>query len=331
MSRRRRRKTAARAPQVPLKVAAFAGGGLLLMLALILLVARSGDSAGAFARAEAYAEAGDMASARVEAMNAVQAEPDNEAAWLLLARSQLALGDGPGAAGTVARARAAGVTAGRTRHLFAEAALLQGDTALALSETAADDIAPEFLGDAARMRARALHTQGDTQRAAAVFDVAIEIDPESSGLWLDIARFRMDTGALGGAIEAADRSVELDATNVEALVLKGRLVRSQYGLVASLPWFERALEVNPDYMPALFEQAKTLGEVGRYTEMLAATRAVLKREPGNADALYLQAVLAARAQFPAGAKDRRTGRWPARSDGGNAVASGGDRLSGTQL
>lgn len=296
MSKRRRSRRAERRRQVSPKVAAFAGGGLLVMLALILLVARGGDPAGAYARAEAFAEAGDMASARVEAMNAVQAEPGNEEAWLLLARTQLALGDGQGAAGTVARAQSAGVAAARTRHLSAEAALLQGDSAAALAEASSEDIAPEFQDEAARMRARALHAQGNPQGAADAFNLAIELDPESSDLWLDIARFRMDNGELRSAIEAIDRSVELDETNIEALVLKGRLVRSQYGMVASLAWFDQALAINPEYMPALFERAKTLGEVGRYSEMLAETRAILEAEPGNADALYLQAVLAARAR-----------------------------------
>jgi hypothetical protein len=32
---------------------------------------------------------------------------------------------------------------------------------------------------------------------------------------------------------------------LDALVLRGEMVRSQYGLVAALPWFEAALKRDP--------------------------------------------------------------------------------------
>lgn len=296
MTKRRRSKRRAPVRRVPARVAMAAGGGLALLLAIVLIVGQTSDPAGALDRARAYAEAGDMASARVEAMNAVQVDSGNAEAWELLATSQLALGDGQGARATVERARGAGIPPHATRHLLAEAMLLSGDTEAALEEAGRSDIAPAYAGDAARVRARAFHALGETGPAADAFNAAIEADDENSRLWLDLARFRMDTGALRAAIEAADRAVELDDRNLSALVLRGRLVRSQYGLVASLEWFERALAINPEYMPALFEYAKTLGEIGRHAEMLAATREMLALDPDNADAYFLQAVLAARAR-----------------------------------
>ena len=295
MSRRRRSKAR---PQrrVPLRVAAIAAAGLALMLLAMLAVSRMGASANAFERAQQFAEAGDLGAARVEAMNAVEQEPGNEAAWRLLARTQLSLGDGQSATGTVERARAAGVPAGRTRHLMAEALLLNGDEAAALAETETGDIDPEFHAATARVRGRAFAQAGEIGAAADAFNFAIETAPEDPALWIDIARFRIDTGELSGAIEAADRAIELAPENAEALVLKGVLARTQYGLVESLGWFDRALAVDDDYLPAMIERAKTLGEAGRYTEMLAATREILGRDAGNPQALYLQAVLAARAR-----------------------------------
>jgi len=49
------------------------------------------------------------------------------------------------------------------------------------------------------------------------------------------------------------------------------------------------------YHPALIEYAATLGDVGRNSEMLAVTRRALLARPGSPQALYLQAVMAARA------------------------------------
>ena len=79
------------------------------------------------------------------------------------------------------------------------------------------------------------------------------------------------------------------------LTLRGELVRSQYGLAAALPWFDAALKVDPGDAAALLDRAATLGDLGRYREMLDATRQALVADPGNAQAYYLQAVLAARA------------------------------------
>ncbi|MGP1282212.1 MAG: tetratricopeptide repeat protein [Parasphingopyxis sp.] len=298
MSRRRRKRPsrAARKP-VPIQAMIGLGAGIVLALAVgALLLMRGSDPAGAYARAEAYEAAGDLRAARVEAMNAVDHAADNEAAWRLLARTQLALGDGGAARTTIERARNAGVPPERTRHLMAEAVLLAGDGEGALAETENVVIAPEFFAAALRVRGRAFQALGRTAEAAEAFTMAIEDDPESAGLWVDIARFRLATGEQAGAIDAVNEALAIDSADIEALILKGRMVRDQYGLVTSLAWFDRALAVDDRNIEALLERAATLGEVGRMTEMLDTTRRVLALEPGNAQALYLQAVLAARAR-----------------------------------
>lgn len=272
------------------------GTGLALLALIVVLAAGGGSSEGAFARAEAAAAAGDMRTARVEAMNAVEAEPGNPAAWRLLARSQIALGDMQAALTTTYRARNAGIAPGMLRDLTAEAALGTGDGARALEESAAADVAPAFRAEVARVRGLALFHAGDGAGAATAFDESIALDADNPRLWRDIAIFRRDSGDLAGAIEAADHALELAPDLPSVLLLKGRLARSQYGPAASLGWFDRAVEIDPLAIGARLERAATLGDLGRMQAMLADTRAVLERDPENANALYLQAVLAARAR-----------------------------------
>lgn len=278
---------------------AVGGGAFVVLLVGALLLARGSDPAGAFARAQSYEANGDLRAARVEAMNAVDHAPGDEAAWRMLARTQLALDDGIAAHRTVERARNAGVPAERTRHLMAEALLLSGDIENALVETENVTIASEFFADAARVRGRAFQDQGDTAAAAEAFTMAIEDNPENADLWIDIARFRLATGEQAGAIDAVNEALTLDPNDVDALLIKGRMVRDQYGLVASVAWFDRAIAVDQDNIDALLERAATLGDIGRMSEMLDMTRHVLALDSGNPQALYLQAVLAARARnFP---------------------------------
>lgn len=293
--RRGRKQRRLQLPRVSRRALAALAAGLLLLVAIVLLAGGGGPSGDALARAEAYAEQGDMRAARVEAMNAVEQSPDAVAAWRLLARSQIALGDFRAALTTVERARAAGIDPGETRDLAAEAAVGMGDTGRALDETAAGDIPERLFAEAARVRGKALALDGDTGGAAQLYGESLELDPDNPRLWVDLGYFRRDTGEIAGAIEAADRAVELAPQMQAALLLKGRLARSQYGPAAGLAWFDRAVARDDIDSAARLERAATLGELGRMRSMLADARAVLERDPGNPDALYLQAVLAARA------------------------------------
>jgi cellulose synthase operon protein C len=148
---------------------------------------------------------------------------------------------------------------------------------------------------AVRVGARALAAGGDLAAAQAVLGGVLQADPRNSFAWSDLARVRYSAGDVRAAGEAAARAVAIDPGNLEAQTLRGELVRSQYGLVAALPWFEAVLKRDAYYHPALIEYAATLGDAGRHLDMLAATRRALAARPGSAQAYYLQAVLAARA------------------------------------
>jgi cellulose synthase operon protein C len=102
------------------------------------------------------------------------------------------------------------------------------------------------------------------------------------------ARTLLAKGDVEGALKVAP-------DNPDVLVYAGNLVRDRYGLLPALPWYERALQVKPDHLDVLFEKAATLGDAGRSAEMLAVTRRLLALSKDNAQACYLQAVLAARA------------------------------------
>lgn len=109
------------------------------------------------------------------------------------------------------------------------------------------------------------------------------------------ARSLLARGDVAGAKLAVEADLNADPRDADALVLAGNLVRDRYGLRPALPWYDRALAVQPDHKDALFEKAATLGDAGRAREALAVSRILLRTSPNNAQAFYLQAVLAARA------------------------------------
>ncbi|MDB5679349.1 tetratricopeptide repeat protein [Sphingomonas bacterium] len=237
---------------------------------------------------------GNFNAARSYAQKAIQADPKWGLAHAVLARTFLALGDGVGAESELGRAAANGFDMTRGHQLLADAWLIQGDAKRALAE--ADKADPRFGGYATRVTAKALALQGKSPEAIALLGELLDADPSNSYAWSDLARIRYNAGDIAGASSNAQRAVALDRANLQALTLRGELVREQFGLAAAVPWFEAALRRDAYFHAALIEYAATLGDMGRYTDMLAATRRALAARPGSPQALYLQAVLAARAQ-----------------------------------
>lgn len=248
----------------------------------------------ALAKSEAYLKASNASAARSQAFQAVQADPRWGKAHLALARAALMLDEGVAAEASLRRALDNGVDPSRTHALMAHAVLLQGDPRRALIE--ADKAPASDHLYVLRVRSRAYTAGGNLAAAQQAALEAVRLAPNDASAWTDLGRFRFNAGDLAGAIEASAHAVDLDRGNTDALILRGELVRTQYGLTAALPWFEAALKRDPYRHAALIQYAATLGDAGRTRDMLAATRRAMEVRPRSPQALYLQAALAARAE-----------------------------------
>lgn len=207
----------------------------------------------------------------------------------------LMLGDGAGAQAELDRAHALGVRPAAVRHYLAHAAVVQGRYEQALSHARSGDAAPRHGAFMARMEGQALMALGRMDEADAAFHKARRLSPEDALIWVDSARFNMRISRIGAAINAADRAYALAPRNVDVLLMRALMVREQYGPDASRRWFEEALVISPDHIPALVEYAATLTDLGRASQAIALTRRVLTLMPGHARAYAIQAIVAARA------------------------------------
>lgn len=246
------------------------------------------------AMAEALLKAGNPSAARAAAGDAVAADPNWGEGQVGLARMQLALDDGLGAGASLDRAQAVGFDMTRTRHLRARALMLMGDPKRAAEELAAAN--PSDAAEADLVRAELATRTGRFGDALAILNRAVAVRPADGTAWLALARTRRAAADLSGAIAASARAVAAAPRSTDALALRGELVREQYGMTAALPWFERSLASDPRNHAALIQYAATLGELGRARDMLAALRRATLVRKGSPQALYLQAVLAARAR-----------------------------------
>lgn len=278
-----------------LLLALAAGVALLCGPALPLLAEDLGAARAALARAQDYRAKGDNRAARIELMNAIKAAPRLPAPRIAQARVFLALFDAAGAEAELVRALDLGADRSLVRAPMADALLMQGRADAALEWIAEGPVPAADAAYAARTLGRAQLALGNLEGARAAFDRALGFSPDDSMLWTDIARFRIASGDQAGGAAAADHAVKLDGRNVRALQLRGELIRTQFGLTAALPWFERALQIDPNDVSVLAEYAATLGDMGRMRDMLKAARQIVALQPDNPRGYFLQAVLAARA------------------------------------
>jgi tetratricopeptide (TPR) repeat protein len=252
---------------------------------------------------------------------AAAASPANGA----LAEAESALGRGDGIAAEVAAKRALGAGMPRTAvaAIIGEAELLQGD----LGDARAWLAAGKFSG---ATRERGFHSlgrlemaEGDLAAAAQAFDRALASGRGSAQLWVDIGRMRYRAGQHHLAVQAAAKAVAIDPHEPRAAEFQAQLIRDTAGVLAALPWFERALEKAPDDLDLLGEYAATLGEAGRHEAMLSVARRMVELDPRHPRAYYLQAVLAARAGL-----DDLARRLIARTNGAYDDVPAGQLLAG---
>lgn len=260
------------------------------------LIAMTGALALAGCAAERTPSArADALTQQTELAAAIAASPDDADLHARLGEVQLRLGNGVGAEAAFRRALDLGGAADRLRPKAARAVMLQGENARALALLEGGPVHPDVAGEAGHVAGVLNLALGNIDAARAGFDVAIRSAPRDSALWVDVARFRDANADAAGARDAADFAIELDAKNASALAVKANLVRTQQGLAAALPWYERALAIDPDNVGALFDHAATLGDLGQYKAMLVQLRRAAMLAPKSPRPYYLQAVLAARA------------------------------------
>jgi cellulose synthase operon protein C len=237
---------------------------------------------------------GENGDARRLLHDAIEADETWAQPHAVLASIMLAGGDGVGGDAEAHKAMQLGMKPDQLNQLFAHAQLLQGNAQKALDLAQGSNVALRFQGYAARIRAKALWSLGDLGGAGREFDAAVSMIPRSADLWSDIGLFRQEVGNFTGALEATGNAVNLNRHRFESLKLMGGLVRAQFGLTAAIPWYQRALQLEPNNLDLMRELASTLGDAGQTVEMLKVTRHMLEVDPSNPHAFYLQAVLAAR-------------------------------------
>ena len=137
----------------------------------------------------------------------------------------------------------------------------------------------------------ALHKIGRFQEAYAYFDLCNELQPDHAQSLYLRGRALLDLGRLPEALADTQRAHELDPTRDDICNNIGAILRSQGYEERALPWFEKALRLQPNSLEALTNHAVCLGQMQRFDEAFTAYAHVKTIHPGNAQVDWNSALL----------------------------------------
>lgn len=249
-------------------------------------------------RAEQHIERGETRAAIIELKNALQQNPDNGSARLLLGRIYVDIGQGANAEKELERARAAGLASSEVVPYQLRALLLQGKYQQVLDASAGPEaLGGEQMAELTALRGNAFLGLGEIDKARGAFQKALEKAPSSRDALLGMARLAQQAGDLSAAQSQVEQSLRVNEGDSEAWLLKGQIAMAGGRPQAAREAFGRALELEdrgvltPIAWRAHFGTAMVLTGSKQYEEALRHAKVLLDANPRHPLARYLKGVI----------------------------------------
>jgi putative PEP-CTERM system TPR-repeat lipoprotein len=243
----------------------------------------AGDDAATYvASAKRYVEKSDYKAALIEVKNALQKDPENAEARLLLATSLLETADARGAEAEVRKAIALNAPPERAYPLLARTLIAQGEFWKLTDELGTRQLEnPAARSDLEVSLAIGYFAQNDPKRAQSAAERSLADNPNNVRALLlqaQIAGGRNDAAAARGFVDSA---LKVAADDVEALMLKAELELADGKRDAAMALLEQAVAAHPQALNARFRLlslAVTSGKLDVAKAQLAKMKEVQQRD-----------------------------------------------------
>lgn len=210
-------------------------------------------------KARAFLDSGDLRSATIELKNALQENPSDATARLLLARLYLRVGNGAAAEKEIRRAIDLGADSAQWRLDFVEALIAQAKYDEAVQRLdAATDLPPEDKVRVLILRGAAALGQNKPDEARVRYQEALVLDPNSEKAGEGLLRVVLKEGDQGAAIKATDEFLQRFPNNTDALLIRAEYYRAGGENEAALALFDRVLTKEPQSLVARLGRATAL-------------------------------------------------------------------------
>ena len=239
---------------------------------------------------------GDLRAAGVQLRNAVRTDPQNAEAHLLLGRVQFELGDLPAAEKEIQAAIDRGYDKQQALPLLISTYLAAGKYEKALEDFKVGNL--NAASDSMILVARGLAYNGlqRLDEAEKAFNEAEALAPNSLQPALASARLALARGDLETAQKKLERAEKISPNVLDVELLKSQLLRMQNDAAGALALLNLVIVKQPNSLRALTDRASLYLALGRDAEAKADNEAVLAFRPNDVTAIFMKALLAARAQ-----------------------------------
>lgn len=272
------------------------------VLAVAVFVACAGSGCDRFAdpaalvtKAEEAVRNKDLASAVLHLKSALQKDPDNARARLLLGQIYLQQGEAASAVKELGRARDLGMPADEVIPLQAVAMAEAGEFKALIEQFSDRKL------DNPQAQARLLALVGDAQLANGKAQPAREAYEKALAIFATEPRAQLGLSrlaAIGGDIASAEKSTDAVLAAVpdmyEGHFLKGELKKAQGDAQGALAEFRRTYELKPEHVRARSNVLNQLIADGKDDEARKEIAALRKVSPKNPLADHLEGVIAFR-------------------------------------
>jgi putative PEP-CTERM system TPR-repeat lipoprotein len=235
---------------------------------------------------------GDIKTAGIELKNALQKDPGNAEARLLLGELYLKLGNGAAAEKEFRRAQELSTDPMRWRVPLAKALILKGEYAEALTRLeGATDLPPQEQAAVWAQRGHAQLGLERPQQAQEAFDTAVQLDPNQTSAIMGLIRLALSAGDETRATKLTDDLISRRPDDTDAIFIRAELYRKNGNNEQAAKLFSRVIELDPGNARAYLGRATTLIGRQKLDLALADLNAADAIQPDVPMAQYLRGVM----------------------------------------
>ena len=255
-------------------------------------------------KAKDFLDKGDLHASIIELKNALQQNPDNAEARLLLGGIYIKVQHGKDAEKELLQAQKLGVDEESIKVLLGQALLLQESYERVLKEiTPGSRTSPKNMAKIQQLRGEAQLGLGHPEQGCELFKQSVQTDPAYVPTYWGLSRCAAATKDFDHAKALLEQALKLDAKNTDTWMWLGKLAQVRNDPKAAEAAYSGVLKIAPDHVDARLGLAFLHLSAGKFDTAQAEIDAARKVAPRNLRAKYLQALLDFRQAKYAAARD----------------------------